>query len=65
MYIYILKCSNGKYYTGRTKNLAERLHNHSRGSQYTKRAGIDKLVYVEEIQDNQAFHRENSMLIPS
>ena len=31
-YVYILLCANGKYYTGYTKNLKDRLDRHRRGS---------------------------------
>ena len=36
-YVYILKCSNGSYYTGCTSNLEDRLNRHSKGEvHYTK-----------------------------
>lgn len=37
-YVYILKCNDGTYYTGFTKNLEKRLFEHS--------AGLDKNSYV-------------------
>jgi putative endonuclease len=30
-YVYILKCSDGKHYTGCTDNLKERIERHSKG----------------------------------
>ena len=36
-YVYILKCSDGTYYTGCTNNLNNRLEQHSKGEvHYTK-----------------------------
>ncbi|WP_019668338.1 GIY-YIG nuclease family protein [Eudoraea adriatica] len=35
--VYILKCSNGQYYTGFTRNLKRRLKNHANGEvRFTK-----------------------------
>lgn len=49
-YVYILKCSNGSYYTGYTGNLAKRMEDHNRGiaSRYTRARRPVKLVYLEE-----------------
>jgi putative endonuclease len=36
-YVYLLKCSDGTYYTGHTANLDERLKRHNKGENiYTK-----------------------------
>ena len=62
--MYILKCSNGKYYTGSTKNLGLRLIQHSegRGSYYTKEHLPVELVYSEEYQRiDDAFAREKQI----
>ena len=58
MFIYILQCKDGSFYTGKTKNIKNRITRHSRASKYTKARGIDGLVYVEEIADNLAAKRE-------
>ena len=46
--IYILKCSDGTYYTGLTKDLEGRIHGHERGTQsesYTYSRRPVKLVW--------------------
>ncbi len=47
--VYILKCQNGSLYTGLTSNLSRRINDHlsGNGSQYTKDAEAQNLVYHE------------------
>ncbi|MBI5804910.1 GIY-YIG nuclease family protein [candidate division TA06 bacterium] len=47
--VYILKCSDGSYYTGITNDLAKRLKNHATGtaSKYTRSRLPVKAVYQE------------------
>ena len=49
-YMYILKCANGQYYTGSTKNLERRLAQHQagEGANFTRKHLPVKLVYFEE-----------------
>ncbi len=50
-FVYIVKCADGTYYTGRTNNLEKRInnHNHSKsGAHYTKIRRPVELVYKEE-----------------
>ncbi|MBZ0198939.1 MAG: GIY-YIG nuclease family protein [Ignavibacteriaceae bacterium] len=62
--MYILKCADGSYYTGSTKNLERRLweHQNSLGANYTKKRLPVTLVYYEEFSriDN-AFYREKQV----
>ena len=63
-FVYILKCSNDKYYTGSTIHLEKRIaeHNIGIGANLTKRHLPVELVYSEEhfnIQD--AFKREKQI----
>lgn len=63
-YLYILKCSNGHYYTGSTKDLKLRLAEHQNGvgSEYTKNNLPLELVYVEEYDNiDKAFYREKQI----
>lgn len=63
-YMYILKCSDGSYYTGSTINLDKRLEEHSAGlgSNHTKNRLPVKLVYFEEFQRiDSAFQREKQI----
>lgn len=50
-FLYILKCSDGSFYTGITTNLERRVkeHNNSKlGAKYTKIRRPVKLVYSKE-----------------
>ncbi len=63
-WVYILKCSDGTYYTGSTKNLKQRLidHNAGKGSNYTKKRLPLELVYIEEHKRiDFAFNREKQI----
>ena len=63
-FVYILLCSNGKYYTGSTKDLNKRIQEHfeGTGANYTKKHKPVKLVYYEEFQKiEDAFYREKQI----
>ena len=63
-YMYILKCSNGNYYTGSTKNLERRLqeHQNGEGANYTKKHLPVELVYYEVFDRiDHAFYREKQV----
>ena len=63
-FVYVLKCSNGKYYTGSTTNLEKRLwqHQNGKGSNFTKAHLPVELVYVEEFERiDDAFYREKQI----
>lgn len=63
-YMYILKCANGNYYTGSTKNLNRRLaqHHAGEGANYTRKNGPVELVYFEEFtRIDHAFEREKQI----
>jgi len=63
-WMYILKCSDGSYYTGSTKDLARRLEQHQvgEGANHTKKRLPVKLVYYEEYQHvEKAFYREKQV----
>lgn len=49
-YVYILKCGNGSYYTGSTKDLNQRLLQHQLGlgSNHTRKYQPVELVYYEK-----------------
>ncbi|NQS92069.1 MAG: GIY-YIG nuclease family protein [Chloroflexi bacterium] len=52
-YVYILKCSNGTFYTGNTSNLSLRVSQHMSGynpKSYTHRLRPAKLVWAEEFE---------------
>jgi putative endonuclease len=61
-YIYILASGpNGTLYTGMTNNLSRRVYEHREGlvEGFTKRYGVDRLVYFEEFPTaHDAIRRE-------
>ncbi len=62
--MYILECSNGHYYTGSTKDLEKRMHEHwnGEGSNFTRKNSTVKLVYFEEYSRiEEAFRREKQV----
>lgn len=63
-YMYILKCRDGTYYTGSTKDLELRLQQHQNGigANYTARRLPVELVYFEEyLRIDEAFYREKQL----
>ena len=60
-YTYIVKCSDGTYYTGWTNNLEKRIqsHNSGTGAKYTRPRLPVTLVYYETFSTKQeAMRRE-------
>ncbi len=52
--VYILKCSNGKHYTGFTRRLKQRLVEHQKGEvSYTKDKLPVELVHVSYFSNNK------------
>lgn len=49
-FTYILKCSDGTYYTGWTNDIEKRLRNHNagKGCRYTRTRCPVELMYLEE-----------------
>ena len=63
-YVYMLECSNGKFYTGSTNDLDKRLldHNEGKGANFTRKFLPAKLVYVEILETiDRAFKREKQI----
>ncbi|MBR3719224.1 MAG: GIY-YIG nuclease family protein [Firmicutes bacterium] len=63
-FMYILKCSDGSFYTGSTNNLEYRIaqHKSGEGAEYTKRRLPVELVFVQEFQSvEEAFRREKQV----
>ena len=64
-YVYILKCSNGTYYTGITSNLEQRIKDHKIGKNkdsYTYRFRPVELKFYAEFNDiNLAIEREKKI----
>ncbi len=62
--MYILKCGNGLYYVGSTKNLEKRLEQHQlgEGANFTRKHLPVKLVYFETFDRiDEAFKREKQV----
>ena len=63
-YVYILKCSDGSYYTGSTIDLEKRLaqHRFGKGAHYTKKRLPLELAYCEVCNRiDDAFLREKQI----
>ena len=63
-WVYILKCSDGSYYTGYTTDLERRIAEHQagEGSDWTKRRLPVKLVFSQEMPNkDQAFLAERQI----
>jgi len=63
-YTYILKCADGSYYTGSTKNLEQRLWQHKtgQGANHTKLRLPVELMYSEYYERiDEAFAREKQI----
>ena len=60
-YTYIVKCSDGTFYTGWTNDLEKRIsaHNSGKGAKYTKSRRPVALMYYEEFSTKEeAMRRE-------
>lgn len=60
-YTYILRCSDGTYYTGWTNDIEKRVkaHNEGKGAKYTKTRRPVALMYYESFQTKEeAMRRE-------
>ena len=63
-YVYIVECLDGTFYTGMTWNYDFRGFQHSvgQGSEYTKKHGFKRVVYIEEFEDlEEARYREKQI----
>jgi putative endonuclease len=63
-YTYILQCSDGRYYTGSTRDLEMRLAQHKtgEGANFTRKNLPVELVYYEEFDRiDDAFYREKQI----
>ncbi len=64
MWLYIVECNDGSYYTGVTRNLEKRIyqHNHSNGAKYTKIRKPVKLVYSQKLYSHaEAYRKEKTI----
>ena len=65
LFVYIVECSDGSFYTGITKNLDRRIPEHNEGlnlKAYTYRRKPVKLVYYEDHSDPYyAYRREKQI----
>jgi putative endonuclease len=63
-WVYILRCSDGTFYVGLTRDLTSRVkaHNDGDGSSYTRRRRPVTLVYAEEFDaQEKALARERQL----
>jgi len=59
-YVYILKCADGKHYTGCTSNLKERISKHKNGQvESTKsRRPVELIIYIAFTDKYKAYNFE-------
>ena len=63
-YVYILRCDDGSYYTGHTKDIDHRVkqHRQGQGARYTRMHEPDEIVYVEAVGSRgEAMQREREI----
>jgi putative endonuclease len=63
-YVYILKCVDGSFYTGYTKDIEQRTKEHQtgKGAKYTKAHPPEHLAYVELFDTrSKAMRREREI----
>lgn len=63
-YVYILKCIDGSFYTGYTKDVDARTkqHQNGKGARYTRSHPPERLVYVEQLDSRgKAMKREKAI----
>jgi len=63
-YVYIIKCNDGKLYTGTTSNLGRRYleHKYGKGGKFTRERKVIKLLYSEKyLNSKEAFGRERQI----
>ena len=63
-FMYILRCADGSYYTGSTRDLERRVDQHQRGegAEHTRKHGPVELVYYEWYpRVHLAFYREKQV----
>ena len=49
-FVYIIECSDGRFYTGVTGNVKKRFprHKSGQGGRFTKMFGVEKMLYREK-----------------
>jgi putative endonuclease len=63
-YVYILKCIDGSFYTGYTRDVDARTkqHQNGKGARYTRSHPPERLVYVEQLDTRgKAMKREKAI----
>lgn len=63
-FVYVLKCSDGTFYTGATNNLEKRLaeHKKGKGGRYTRSHKVIKIVYSEQFSTkSEALKKESEI----
>ncbi len=63
-FVYIIECSDGRFYTGVTDNIEQRFlrHKSGQGGSFTSRFGAQRLLYYEKFSVRRdAFRRERQL----
>lgn len=60
-YIYLVKCSDGSFYTGITNDVSKRMKSHAsgKGSKYIRSRGFEKVLFIKECESrSEALKKE-------
>jgi putative endonuclease len=63
-FVYIIECSDGRFYTGVMDNVKHRFQRHKsgQGGSFTNRFGVQRLLYYDTFFDRRdAFRRERQL----
>ena len=62
--VYILKCSDGTFYTGIAVDVTKRLkqHKEGNGAKYTRAHGAEDIVYTEEHPDRSSAQKREAQI---
>ena len=63
-FVYIIECSDGRFYTGVTNNVEQRFQRHKsgQGGSFTNRFGVQRLLYYEKFSvRDEAYKRERQL----
>ena len=63
-YVYILLCQDGRYYTGYSQDVKNRLKQHmiGKGSRYTRMNKPERIVYMKKFETRSAAMKQEKKI---